>query len=521
MQINLERETLAAELKGSLLEFCRVFYPLLTSREFIVSSPICRESHHITISRALTRAGRLEIPSHRLIINVPPGSGKSTMVVLWVCWMMAQYPDSKFLYISYSKSLAIKHTETIRRIISLRHYKYLFDVSIRYDSKAKEDFQTLQGGSVIALGSAGSITGKDAGSPSLDRFSGAIILDDCHKVDEAHSDKIRLGVIENYRETIQQRARGIAVPTIYIGQRVHEDDLAAYLIRGDDGYDWEKIILKSIDDAGNAMFPEAFPLEALRIKQERDPYVFASQFQQNPVSSGAGLFKAEWFQTLAEEPKILATWITADTAETEKSHNDASVFSFWGIYEIENFGKKTGALGLHWIDCMEIRVQPKDLKDNFISFYTDCMRHSVAPRLAAIEKKSTGVTLLSVLQEFRGLNIREIERTRASGSKTQRFLEMQPYIASKLVSFTQDSKHKDNCINHMTKITASNSHRWDDIADTLCDAINMAFIQKSVYSLSNSADTQDDIIREMSADFARTVEAGRIRNNAGIGTKTY
>ena len=41
---------------------------------------------------------------------------------------------------------------------------------------------------------------------------------------------------------------------------------------------------------------------------------------------------------MEEEPNVLYSFITADTAETSKSYNDATVFSFWGIYEIESYG---------------------------------------------------------------------------------------------------------------------------------------------------------------------------------------
>jgi predicted phage terminase large subunit-like protein len=521
MKVDLDKETMVAELQGSLLEFCKVFYPLLTGREFIVSTPAGREPHAITISRALTKAARLQIPSQRLIINVPPGHGKSTFLCMWVAWTLSKHPDSRYLYISYSKSLAAKHTETIKRIINLRHYQYLFGVSIRWDSKAKEFFQTTAGGSVAAFGSAGAIVGQDGGLPGLDRFSGAVIIDDCHKIDEAHSDTIREGVIDNYRETIQQRARGINVPYIYIGQRVHESDLAAYLLEGKDGYQWDSVILKSIDDAGNALYPEAFPLESLLIKQERDPYVFASQFQQNPIPAGGGLFKPDWFVTLDHEPEILFTFLTCDTAETSKSWNDATVFSFWGLYEIENFGRKTGELGIHWLDSVELRVEPKDLRDQFVQFYADCCRHKTPPLMAAIEKKSTGVTLISVLKEIRGLTIREIERTRASGSKTQRFLEIQPYVASKYISFTDGAKHRDICVKHMTSITANESHRHDDIADTLADAIRLALIDKTVYSIDKKDNIRSDILIKLNRTLSDKIIAGNAKNYDRGGQKVF
>jgi predicted phage terminase large subunit-like protein len=476
--IDLEKEELAAVLKGSLLEFTKTFYPLLTGREFIISNPASREPHVITICRALTQCARLEIPAHRLIINVPPGHGKSTLLSMWVAWTLATYPDARFLYISYSKVLAAKHTETIKRIVSLAHYRYLFDIKIRHDSKAKDAWQTTAGGAVAAFGSQGAITGQDAGLPGLDRFSGALIIDDPHKPDEVHSDTMRQSVIDNYSETLLQRPRGINVPMIFIGQRLHEDDLAAHLIAGNDGNTWHPVILKSIDDAGNALYPEAFPLSMLKIRQERDIYVFASQHQQDPQPAGGALFKPDWFVMLDFEPKILQTFITADTAETDKNYNDATVFSFWGIYEIETMGRKTGEYGLHWIDCAEIRIEPKDLKDSFLDFWQDCMRHKMPPLLAAIEKKSTGVTLVSVLKELRGIQVRDIERTRASGSKTQRFLEIQAHVAARKISFTEGARHSQMCITHMSKITANNTHRHDDIADTCADAVKIALIDK-------------------------------------------
>lgn len=510
--IDRDKETQGALLKGSLFEFIKFFYPLLTGRTFLVSKPPGRVSHQVTICRELVRAFRLEINSQRLMINVSPGSGKSTLVSMWVAWCMAQYPDSRFLYVSYSKDLSRKHTETIRRILQLPHYQYLFDVEIRHDSRGKELFQTTAGGMVAAVGSSGTVTGLDAGVPGVDRFSGALIVDDPIKPDEALSEKIREGIITNYRETLQQRLRSEKVPVVFIGQRVHESDLCDYLIKGNDGYEWEKIIIKSIDDAGNVMYPEVNSLEMLLNKQKYDPYVFYSQYQQEPVSAGNSLYKPEWFVLLDEEPEIIQTFITADTAETSKSWNDATVFSFWGLYQIETMGRKTGELGLHWLDCVELRIEPKDLKESFLDFYGNCSLHAKPPLLAAIEKKSTGVTLVSVLRDLRGITIREIERTIASGSKAQRFLEIQPYIASKRISLTKNARHVESCIDHMTKINASMSHRWDDRADTLADAIKIALIEKTLYhSINKSKDNENDIIDKLNTTIANKMRLGVAR----------
>lgn len=506
IELEADPENVKAELWGSFLLFIRVFFPLVTGRDFLVSQPVSRESHFITISKELTNVARGN--ERDVIINVPPGHGKSVMVSMWVAWTLSRWPDSNYLYVSYSKSLAAKHTEFIRRILQNTLYSDLFDVRIRDDSRAKDFFQTVQGGSIKAFGAQGAITGQDAGLPNQERFSGAVIIDDPHKPDEVHSDVIRQSVIDNYRETILQRPRGPNVPIVFIGQRLHEADLAAFLVSGNDERIYKQVILKAIDEAGNALYPEVNPLSMLLEKQDKNPYVFASQFQQNPIPAGGALYKEKDFLHLEREPEILCTFITADTAETSKSYNDATVFSFWGIYEIEERGHKTGQLALHWLDCQELRIEPKDLESAFLSFYSDCMLHRVKPLVAAIEKKSSGVTLCSVLENMRGLQIREVKRTKASGSKTERFLEMQPKIAAKLVTFTEDAKHVQMCVNHMMKITANDTHRHDDVADTCYDAIKIALIDKTIY-IPGAHAAHENILNKMNQGFLQRQRALR------------
>lgn len=511
--IDLIKEEEASRLRGSFLEFTRFFFKLITNRDFVVSQPIGRESHQIVVCRELTRLFRLEVPEHRLLINLPPGHGKSVLVSMWIAWSLASYSDSNYMYISYSHELASKHTAFIKSIVSSKMYEYLFGVKIKQDSRAKDHFVTEAGGTVRAFGSSGSITGSDAGLPALDRFSGCVIIDDPIKPDDVHSDTIRESVIRNYEETIRQRARGENVSMIFIGQRLHEDDLAAYLMSGRDTRLWQTVILQGLDSTNNALYPEVMPYERLVALQEKSPYVFASQYQQDPLPAGGGLFKSDWFVLLDEEPQeFLTTFICADTAETDKSWNDATVFSFFGVYEVENFGRKTGVLGIHWLDCVELRIEPKDLKDAFVDFYGACTMHPNPPLMAAIEKKSTGVTLVSVLKDLRGMAIREIERTKASGSKTQRFLEIQPYIASRSISLPTNGKHTELCLKHMAKITANDTHRHDDIADTLADAIRLALIEKTLYNMNDKGLERQQILKGMNQSLRRKINAGAARN---------
>lgn len=497
-----------AELWGSFLFFCETFFPLVTGRNFIISAPTGRESHHVTISRALTKVSRGEITN--LLINVQPGSGKSVLLSMWVAWMMSRFPDSNFLYIAFSHDLASKHTSFIKRVMENSVYQYTFGVKIKSDSKAKDHFTTTAGGIVRGFSSGGPVTGADAGFMcDGNRFTGALILDDATKPDDCNSDTIRESILKNYQETILQRPRGPRVPMICIAQRLHEDDICAHMLSGNDERKWTPIILPSIDEAGNALCPDVTPIDVLREKQEKSVYVFSSQYQQTPSPAGGSVFKRAWFQILEEEPEFLQTFITCDTAESSKSYADSSVFSFWGLYKLDG----TDELALHWIDCWEEKLEPKDLESAFLSFWADCMLHKTRPRLCAIEKKSTGVTLLSILDGVRGLQLREVKRTKASGSKTDRFLEMQPILASKLVSLPAYKKHTEPCIQQMIKLTANDTHRWDDRADTLYDAVKIALIDKTLYV--------DTINREQDNALAGIAEAQQQRRRAMQGSNNY
>jgi predicted phage terminase large subunit-like protein len=476
MQIVDENYLAKQKIVDSLLHFTQLFYWFRTGRDFELSLPPGRESHYLIICRELESV--FDGDCSRLIINVPPRYGKTEQVIHFVAWAMAQYPDSNNLYISYAHSLAKKQTHIIRSIMQLKQYQDLFNIKIKEDTSAKDNFETELGGSVYAAGAGGSITGRGAGIKGCSRFGGCIVIDDIHKPDEVTSDTIREGINEWYYNTLQSRINSPDTPIIFIGQRLHENDLAAALIKTGD---WRTCIIPAIDGAGNPLHPEMHSLPTLRKMKETSPYNFAAQYQQDPQPAGGGIYRIEWFKRLENEPKMLATFITCDSAETKDEVNDATVFSFWGLYKIYlPTGVDTGDYAIHWLDCVELRIEPKDLSNAFLNFYSDCNKHDVKPSLAAIENKSTGVTLASTLSQYPGLRIIKIPRDRSSGSKITRFLEAQPYVAKGLISLPDFGRHTNMCIEHCRKITANNAHRFDDICDTMYDAIKLALIDKTI-----------------------------------------
>ncbi|UCE38405.1 MAG: hypothetical protein JSW00_04030 [Thermoplasmata archaeon] len=504
----MNKEEQKARLQGSLLLFTQVFYKLRTGQEFRISKPMSREPHVITICKALTKTRRGE--TNRLLINIPPRYSKTELCIHYIAWCLAKYPNANFLYVSYSHTLAKRQTNIVRQIINMPEFKELFDARIDPSTSAKDNFDTIQGGSVYAAGAGGTITGRGAGIRNIEEFGGAIVLDDMHKPNEVTSDVMRDTIGDWYLNTLISRLNNPKrTPIVFICQRLHEDDLAARLLLGMDGHDWDRVVLKALGDNGQSLDPDMHSLEQLKQMQATMPYEFSAQYQQNPQPAGGGVFKPEWFQLYDQDPEIFATFITADTAETAKTYNDATVFSFWGVYKIKMDGIETNILGLHWLDCHECRVEPKDLKDEFMSFYRRCMGYPVKPQFAAIEKKSTGTTLVSTLKDMPGLSIQELSRgkdaiTGGVLSKTDRFLRAQPFIARKQVSFNAFAPHVDDCIDHMRKITMNDTHRHDDIADTCADAIQLALIDKVVsMGYASESEPATDVVKKLTSANAR------------------
>ena len=257
--------------------------------------------HQDTICAALERVvlGRTQ----RLIINVPPRSGKTEVAVVnFMAWGMGLFPDSEFIHASYSKRLATANTYAVRALMQSQEYRLLFPwTALQDDSRAKDEFRTAQGGIIYATGSDGTITGYGAGK-MRDGFGGAIIVDDPHKAGEAASPVMRANVIDWFQTTMETRKNRPDTPIILVMQRLHEDDLSGFLLGGGNGEEWDHVVIPAIGDDGLSFWEEQFPLEDLRRREAANPYVFAGQFQQIPAPKGGGMFPVDRFQVVEHPP---------------------------------------------------------------------------------------------------------------------------------------------------------------------------------------------------------------------------
>ena len=303
--------------------------------------------HHRIVCDALMRVYRGECK--RLIINIPPRYSKTELVNNFVAWTLGPAPDSEFILTSYAAQLASNNSWQIREMVQHDEYREIFpDVELRPDSAAKHEWRTTRGGIVYATGAGGTITGYGAGK-HREGFGGAIIIDDPHKADEARSDVIRQSVVEWFQNTLESRKNDPEnTPIILIMQRLHEADLAGWLIDGKNGEKWDLVCLPAIGEDGTALWPEKHSIERLRTMQQAAPYTFSGQYMQKPAPPEGNIFKPGKIQivdAIPAETRFVRGWDFAASIEQPGKDPDWTVggklgvtpSGRWIIADIERF----------------------------------------------------------------------------------------------------------------------------------------------------------------------------------------
>jgi len=239
----------------------------------------------------------------RLIINIPPGSGKTELITkCFPVWALGKNPKLQICATGYSTSLTQTYSQEARDYYKSKTFARVFPriPKLRKDQDTKEWWTNEEGGGYYATGCGGSITGR--------RFN-IFIIDDPIKPDEAESDVKRIGINNWYENTVLSRLfNPLKDAVIIIMQRTHDDDLCGHLIgkmEEGTGEKWDMIILPAIAEEdhvpyrmqGEALQANRYPIEALdTIKQSLGAVNFSCQYQQRPLSKETQEIHEEWFK---------------------------------------------------------------------------------------------------------------------------------------------------------------------------------------------------------------------------------
>ena len=394
----------------------------------------------------------------RLIVNLPPRSGKSIFVsVAYVAWLLGHDPTLRVIVVSYSNELAAELHRQFRMVLESDWYQRLFPMT-RLSKDTGLEAVTTVGGGRYATSIEGTLTGRGAD---------LIIIDDPHKAEEAQSDKALAQVGEWFSGTLVSRLNDQRTgKIILVMQRLHPDDLAGRLLAKGG---WTHLNLPALApfsqriplcnggvklwSAGEPLDPERGGLEVLEnIKREIGSAKFSAQYLQNPVPKEGNLVKLEWFRRYDREPEkqigdhIVQSW---DPAIAIGDDSDYSVCM--------TFLKKKD-------DYYLLRVFRDRL--NFPDLHKKVISHAreFAVDVILIEKAGIGISLLQELEANRPLRMVRPIGIVPQGDKKDRLAAQCPKIAAGHVYLPREAP----CLaDFLREVLAFPYTRHDDQVDTL------------------------------------------------------
>lgn len=431
--------------------------------------PMLENDHMAKICNALERV--VIGDCSRLVINVPPRSGKTELAVInFIAWCMGNFPDSEFIHASYSKRLAAANAYAVRAVMLNETYKQIFSHSeLAGDSKAKDEFRTIHGGIVYATGAEGTITGYGGGK-MRDTFGGAIVIDDPHKAGEANSPTMRQNVLDWFSTTMESRKNSPDTPIIVIMQRLHENDLSGWLLGGGNGEEWEHLNIPAINESGESFWPKQFPLDMLCRVRDSNSYVFAGQYLQQPSPVGGGIFKEAWLRHWQVLPPLKYRMIYADTAMKTGEENDYSVFQHWGYGDD---GK------IYLLDMIRGKWEAPQLLQQAKAFWDKCRNaESGTLRKLKIEDKASGTGLIQQLKQS-GVPVEGIPRNH---DKVTRGYDAAPQVEAGNVLLPERHDCLSDLLHELALFPVA---AYDDTIDPLMDAIQDMLTGKPKYTLAN------------------------------------
>jgi len=447
-------------LKHDYELFLRYFFKVRNGYKFKLNW------HHRVVIDALMRV--VSGDCKRLIINIPPGGSKTeTAVVSFIPWCLANNPWCRFLHLSYADSLAELNSSSAKEIIETDEYKELFGLEIANDSSAKKRWNVVvdgkkQGG-CYATSVGGQVTGFRAGRMEGE-FSGVLLLDDPLKPDDAWSKTKRDRANRFINNTIKSRLATSDTPIVLIMQRVHEDDPTGFLLNSASGADWEVVSVPAVID-GKSYWQEKDSIEELLKLKEDDSYTFHSQYMQDPVPVGGGMFKQHWFGQYAPErlSEIVDVCIYADTASKKGQHNDFSVFEVWG-----STGNNIMLLDVwrgKW-ETPELITKAKAIWEK----WTGPERIGGVPAASSIkiEDKSSGIGLLQTFKTETNIPAIGIQR---NTDKVSRAAACAPYCESGKVLVPESAPWLSSFMGEVCAFSATMAHKHDDQVDPMMDAV--------------------------------------------------
>lgn len=360
LQVDVERQLMEldrAELEDSLYLFLRAAWRHMDPSQW--QDGWCIEA----LAEHLQAVVDGEI--RRLLVNIPPRTGKSSILsVALPAWTWAQSsisdtsgPGAQFLYASYAEKLSLRDSVRCRRLIASGWYQRFWGnrFALNDDQNTKHRFGNDKGGERLITSIGGTSTGEGMSIG---------IADDPNAANEAFSEATIESTNDWWDTTFSTRLNNPKTGAyIVTQQRLAEDDLSGHILSKDRG-DWCHLCLPMHYEAarsfvtmigwkdprtteGQLLWPERMGQdEVATLEATLGPFASAGQLEQRPEPKGGGVIKREWWLSWEEPafPPMDFILASLDTAYTEKTENDYSALTVWGVFTTDTVAQNRRTL---------------------------------------------------------------------------------------------------------------------------------------------------------------------------------
>lgn len=370
----------------------------------------------------------------RLVINVPPGSSKSTLVsCMFGPWAWIRWPESEWGFSSYAQDLSKKFSTARRRIIRDPVYQDAWGhvVVLRDDQDEKLEMENTARGKFKATSTGGSTGGQ--------HFD-FIVIDDPQNPEDDNSKIDTERAVEHVKYLANTRLKNKDKSrVILVMQRLNARDSTHALVRSEAGMVHLTIPLiapkqttfsfprsgriKTLEEK-EIFWPSVYSQKFVaRQREEMGPIRFAAQMQQDPQEESGKLVNRSWWERFSETSASEFRVWAIDSATKEKSINDYTVFILirqWKDgYQIEKVVRKR----------MQAAMLEKEIDDLWAAHPADAL---------VVEDKDSGQRVVQHYKAQKKIPVFGFQPS-AYGDKVQRLSLISPLIAAKKIAVPDTS----------------------------------------------------------------------------------
>lgn len=277
--------------KESFWHYCLRINPNFFKKHRIYQKVLCEKLQAAYEKKLINDKGE---PYDIIIINLPPGFGKSYTGVMFTTWCYGQNEKNQVVEVSYNSTLAETFSKAVREAIrdeeikdDQSHYvvnSFFPKLKIKHGDGAVTRW-ALEGSymSYLATGFDGSLTGM--------RGNIGIIDDPIKNAAEAVNENVKAGHWNFYKNTFASRMLEGALQII-IQTRWATDDLAGMLLSEFPERCYE-LRMPALTEDGTSLCEDLYSTaDLLRKKGTLDSHIWLANYMQEPIDISGGLYAA-------------------------------------------------------------------------------------------------------------------------------------------------------------------------------------------------------------------------------------